>query len=160
MVLETLSQVFDQPSNFIFGIGTDLVFIPRFYTLLSAHEEKFLKRAYHPKEIEQYATIEEEKKILYLASRWAIKESMFKAFGGTWRMPFTDIHVIKNSNGQDFFLSFSSFSKNIIYILGKPFIVAEGETLKKLNEFGIKSIQISLSHHEEYTTATVMLLKN
>ena len=67
-------------SSRVYGIGTDITKISRFEELLRKRERRFIERALHSKEIEEYENIEsEEKRILFVASRWAVKESVYKA---------------------------------------------------------------------------------
>lgn len=93
-------KVFDGGSDFIYGTGVDLVYIPRFYNLLASREDKFLNRAFHKLEIEEYSKKDGEVKTRFLASRWAVKEALYKAFGGTWRMPFPEVYLKKDAHGK------------------------------------------------------------
>ena len=64
----------------IYGIGTDIVSVSRIKRLVDKYGEQFLKKAYHPKEIDSFARREEEGSSLeFLASRWAVKEATQKA---------------------------------------------------------------------------------
>jgi holo-[acyl-carrier protein] synthase len=55
----------------IIGLGVDIVFIPRITGLVSRFESKFLERAFHPKEIEDFKQLTDinAKKWNWLASR-------------------------------------------------------------------------------------------
>jgi phosphopantetheine--protein transferase-like protein len=53
----------------IYGIGVDVAFISRFQKTFEQFGERFLKRAYHPKEIEEFYSRPDPQRALYLASR-------------------------------------------------------------------------------------------
>lgn len=59
----------------------------------------------------------------------------------------------KEGENQDSFLFFFFFFE------GKPLLVAEGQIKQKLEELKIKSVQVSVTHQQEYAYATVILLK-
>ena len=56
-------------------IGVDLTKIDRFNEV-SKH---FIERIYSDNEMKEYYMLLEEKQATYLASRWAVKEALFKA---------------------------------------------------------------------------------
>eukprot|EP00941_MAST-03F_sp_MAST-3F-sp1_P004080 g4080.t1 len=124
----------------VVGLGIDLSHIPRFRGLLSRYEDRFLRRAFHDNEIEEYRTItSEERKITYIASRWAAKEAAYKAFGGKWRIPFPDMYVTRCSTGE-------------------PELVFAGIAKCKAKELGIDQNMLTISHDGEYCVAEVLLL--
>ena len=82
----------------IFGIGTDIAHIPRFVRLLSdpAIGRRLQHKMLHPLELQQLdhiqiaAAVNVDRRVAeYVASRWAVKEAVTKAFGA--RLLFPDI---------------------------------------------------------------------
>jgi len=53
----------------IVGIGIDIVQTSRIGNVVGKYGEKFLRRAFHPKEIEQYRNRSGQRAVEYLASR-------------------------------------------------------------------------------------------
>ena len=83
----------------IHGIGVDIAHIPRFVRLLSNHAiaARLQRKMLHPIEIQQLSVIQsaggkvDRRAAEYVASRWAVKEAVTKAFGG--RLLFPDIQL-------------------------------------------------------------------
>lgn len=126
----------------IIGIGVDLVRISRFSSIYARHGTKFFKRFFHPKELENQpkndALIPQ-----YYASRWAVKEATWKAFGKR----INHVFVINDE------------------ITRKPNLVLEGEALQfarhlvntMFEEKNLKT-HVSISHEDnEYVSAFVVL---
>lgn len=65
----------------LFGVGCDLAHIARMSSVLSKYESRFLQRALHPREIIRYYHLNKENRLQFIASRWALKEAVLKAFG-------------------------------------------------------------------------------
>lgn len=56
----------------VFGVGTDIAFIPRFTRILRLHQDRFLRRALHPLEVCAFLAIpnsEHTQRLRFLASR-------------------------------------------------------------------------------------------
>ena len=125
-------------SSSVYGIGTDITRVSRFEELLRKREGRFIERALHSKEIEEYENIEsEEKRILFVASRWAVKESVYKAMQMD-KLQFPEIRIEKRKNG-------------------KPDVVFEGEAEKFANRMNIRDKFVSISHDGDYAMAFVTL---
>lgn len=91
------------------------------------------------KEIEEYEKIEDlRKQTLFVASRWAVKESVFKALQMK-DLQFPEICIVRSENG-------------------KPDIFFEGESAKFVRSMKIRETFVSLSHDSEYTVAFVTLM--
>lgn len=74
----TSSRKYFRPTR-IYGTGIDIAHIPRFHQTIEKFNEKFYRKALHPKEIEQINQLEEpNEKAVFLASRWAFKEALVK----------------------------------------------------------------------------------
>jgi len=90
-------------------LGIDITKISRFENPTNA----FIKRILHPKEIRQYE--QEKEKSLFLAKRWAIKESLYKADNKYFH--FNKINI-KSKDGRYIFEDFTiSTSKEKDYYI-------------------------------------------
>ncbi|GGB12606.1 holo-[acyl-carrier-protein] synthase [Macrococcus hajekii] len=86
----------------IAGIGTDVIEIGRIRRLLS---EKFVARILHPDEIEIYESFShEERRVTFLAGRFAVKEAFAKAYGtGIGKQfNFKDICCLNDEKGKPY----------------------------------------------------------
>ncbi len=112
----------------IVGIGVDLVDIPRF--------ERSLQRT--PRLIERlFAPAERELRPHSLAARYAAKEALIKALGGSDGVHWTDIEVASEPSGR-------------------PVFALSGETARTVAERGIDSVHLSLTHDAGIAVAYVI----
>ncbi|MGM9928746.1 MAG: holo-ACP synthase [Bacillus sp. (in: firmicutes)] len=84
------------------GIGTDIVSIQRMKYILSGIErEEFLSKTFTERELRQ---IQQHNMPVYLATRFAGKEAVFKAFGTSWRPEdqLTDIEILMKDTGEPY----------------------------------------------------------
>ncbi|BDG75458.1 MULTISPECIES: holo-[acyl-carrier-protein] synthase [Wolbachia] len=120
----------------IYGIGTDIVYIPRILRISQKYGEKFLNKVYTKKEIEiskKYNS--QEVRAKYFAKRFAAKEAFVKALG-------------------------TGFSQGIIMkdieiystIRGKPHLAITKDFISKDYK-----IHLSLSDDQDYATAFVVI---
>lgn len=91
-------------------IGVDIVKIDR----LKDVDQHFINRVYTQEEINVYNSLSLDKKIIFLASRWAVKEAIFKA------------------NNQKDYLSYGCVND----INGKPYIVNHPEIKVSISHDG------------------------
>ncbi|AWX42639.1 Holo-[acyl-carrier protein]synthase [Metamycoplasma cloacale] len=87
-------------------IGIDLTKIKRFKNLSSRAVEHILA----PKEIEVYKTLNKYQKPVFLATRWALKEAIFKVdnrYGN-----FSSIEITKHESGRYLFKNFNLSTTN------------------------------------------------
>lgn len=115
----------------ISGIGIDIVELDRIRNIY-AKQSKFVDRILTEKEKAVFFTLSEERKIEYLAGRFATKEAFSKAMGtglGS-HLSFLDIETEKDESGKPF--------------IAKP--VKEG-------------VHLSISHSKEYAVAQVVIEK-
>jgi holo-[acyl-carrier protein] synthase len=121
----------------IFGIGTDIIEVPRVARQL-AQTEGLKTQLYTEREI-AYC---ESKGISsqHYAARFAAKEAFLKAMGTGWRdgYRFCEIEIVNDE-------------------LGKPEIVLHGEVKKFCAGNQISGIHVSLSHTKEFATAVVIV---
>lgn len=112
----------------IVGIGVDLVDIPRF--------ERSLERT--PRLMERlFAASERGLRPHSLAARYAAKEALIKALGGSEGVHWTDIEVASEPSGR-------------------PVFALSGQTAETVAERGIGSLHLSLSHDAGVAVAYVV----
>lgn len=122
----------------IFGIGTDLVHIPRMQSLLDKHGDRIAERILSEDEFAEFKL--QLKPAAFLAKRFAAKEAAAKALGTGFRDGLSLRHIEVSNNR-----------------LGKPELsfVAVGQTL--LEELKIGRCLLSLSDDNDYASAYVIL---
>ena len=117
--------------------GTDTVSIKRINKAIETHGDKFLNTVYTEDEI-KYCLEHEASKYEHFAARFAAKEAAFKAttkiFDNEKNVDWKNIEVLKNEDGRP-----------DIYF-------------KNIESKRIESIDISLSHSDEFAVATVVVL--
>ncbi|BBP01855.1 holo-ACP synthase [Sulfuriferula nivalis] len=84
----------------IYGIGTDIVSIPRIAAMLTRHGERAAARLLAVNELKEFAQHQDPARLL--AKRFAAKEALSKATGTGLREPvnFANISVIHTKLGQ------------------------------------------------------------
>jgi holo-[acyl-carrier protein] synthase len=122
----------------IYGIGIDIVSIPRIERMLERWGPFFTQRVYTPGEI---AFCEGRSNPgQHFALRWAVKEAMLKALGLGLRsgIKWTDIEVANDR-------------------FGKPSLTVHNQAKDFLTERSIKTAFVSISHEKDYGIAQVVL---
>ncbi|GBF11914.1 holo-ACP synthase [Tepidibacillus sp. HK-1] len=119
----------------IIGIGIDLVEIPRIKGIIENKESHFLQKVFTQKELAG-APLNPQRKIEYLAGRFAGKEAVAKAFG---------TGIGKQLNWKD--IEISSLDS------GKPIVVIKSTEVEKEN----LTIHISISHTKTIAIAKVII---
>jgi holo-[acyl-carrier protein] synthase len=112
----------------IVGIGVDLVDIPRFERSLS-RTPALLERLFAPAERPLPARS--------LAARYAAKEALIKALGGSDGVHWTEIEVAPEPSGR-------------------PWFRLSGSTAEVVAERGITTVHLSMSHDAGIATAYVV----
>jgi holo-[acyl-carrier protein] synthase len=112
----------------IIGIGVDLVDVPRFERSL-ARTPRLLARLFSP--------TERLLKPRSLAARYAAKEALIKALGGSDGVHWTDIEVTSAASGQ-------------------PGFALSGSTAAVVAARGITGLHLSLSHDAGLAVAYVV----
>jgi len=76
----------------------------------------------------------------YLASLWAVKEAVYKAFGGVdrKRLNFPNIRLVHGPSG-------------------KPDVVLEGGTKELATEMGVTNVHVAITHDHCYVVVNVIL---
>lgn len=121
----------------IIGVGTDIIEIER---VGKAVEREHFKNRVYTKIEQNYCESRGRNSAASYAARFAAKEAFFKAMGTGIIFSLTDVEVVNNSNGQ-------------------PEIFLHGATAQFSKEKGVKKIFLSLSHSQDYATATAVIEK-
>ncbi|MBA4395295.1 MAG: hypothetical protein C0407_17225 [Desulfobacca sp.] len=122
----------------IYGIGIDLVKMPRIQAAMETWGERFQKKIYTEKE--RALCLSKPHPTRYWAMRFAAKEAFSKAIGLGMRQGvyWKDIEVTSNS-------------------LGKPGLILHGRAREICLEAGIKNTFLSLTDEDGYAMAVVVL---
>ncbi|WP_431797688.1 holo-ACP synthase [Microbacterium kunmingense] len=116
----------------IAGIGVDLVDISRFEVTLD-RTPRLLERLFSP--------AERALRPRSLAARYAAKEALIKALGGSDGVYWTDIEVWNESSGR-------------------PQFTLSGSTADVIVDRGITAVHLSMSHDAGFAVAYVILEMN
>ncbi len=122
----------------ILGIGTDIIEVARVQGSLDRFGERFLKRLLLPNEIAYCQSHKMPGQ--FVAARFAAKEAISKAFGtgiGA-QLGWQDIEICRKDSGE-------------------PYVVLHGGGIELLAARGAKQLLITLSHTQNYATATAIL---
>jgi len=122
----------------ILGIGTDIIEVARVQGSLDRFGERFLKRLLLPNEIAYCQSHNTPGQ--FVAARFAAKEAISKAFGtgiGA-QLGWQDIEICRKDSGE-------------------PYVVLHGGGIELLAARGAKQLLITLSHTQNYATATAIL---
>lgn len=122
----------------IYGIGTDLVEIPRIEAALARFGDRFARRILCEPELRRFAA--HRKPAAYLAKRFAAKEAFTKALG-------TGIHAPANWHGV--------WVTNLRS--GKPTLEFSAALKALLESRGVGRAHVSLTDERELASATVIL---
>jgi holo-[acyl-carrier protein] synthase len=114
----------------------DLIEVGRVGHSAERFGDRFLKRIYHPRELEQTRG----DRVQYLAARFAVKEALFKALGTGWSrgIRWIDVEVQNLPSGQ-------------------PFLILHGEAAKRAGEIGADRSHVSITHTAGHAAAVVVL---
>jgi holo-[acyl-carrier protein] synthase len=120
----------------IYGVGVDIVEIPRIQRALRRWGEPFIRRVFTVGE--QDHARHPRVRMARLATRFAAKEAVMKALGLGWRtMAWREIEI---SNDP----------------LGKPTVTLHGTARHAAEQYGIRYVHISLSHTHDLACATAI----
>ncbi|WP_297808662.1 holo-ACP synthase [uncultured Methylophaga sp.] len=122
----------------IFGIGTDLVHIPRMQSLLDKHGDRIAERILSEGEFAEFKL--QIKPAAFLAKRFAAKEAAAKALGTGFRDGLSLRHIVVKNNQ-----------------LGKPELSFEAVGQNLLETLNIDRCLLSLSDDQDYASAYVIL---
>jgi holo-[acyl-carrier protein] synthase len=122
----------------IYGVGTDLIEIPRIARALERFGERFARRILCEPELKRFRA--HKQPVAYLAKRFAAKEAFTKALG-------TGIHAPANWHGV-WVVNLQS---------GKPQLEFSDDLKKLLAKRKINSAHVSLTDEKGMAAATVIL---
>jgi len=122
----------------IYGIGTDIVEIPRVKAVLDRFGMRFARRILCEPELKRFSA--HRNPVAYLAKRFAAKEAFTKALG-------TGIHAPANWHGV-WVVNLRS---------GKPALEFSQALQALLDTRGVKRSHVSLTDERELASATVIL---
>ena len=122
----------------IYGIGTDLIEIPRVAAVLGRFGERFARRILCEPELRRFAV--HRQPAAYLAKRFAAKEAFTKALG-------TGIHAPANWHGV-WVVNLRS---------GKPALEFTPALQALLDKRGVSHAHLSLTDERQFASATVIL---
>ena len=122
----------------IYGVGSDLVEIPRVERVLARFGERFARRILCEPELRRFHA--HAKPAAYLAKRFAAKEAFTKALG-------TGIHAPANWHGV-WVVNLKS---------GKPELEFSAALARLLQERGIRRSHLTLTDERDMAAATVIL---
>jgi holo-[acyl-carrier protein] synthase len=122
----------------IFGIGIDLVNVPRIDRLLQNWGDRFKKRVFSQKEIDNSQLHKRSSE--RFAGNFAVKEAFFKAIGRGFKdnIRMLDIEVLRDQ-------------------YGKPYVNLHGKAKQAAEMTKVNSVHVSISHDGDYATAVVIL---
>jgi len=123
----------------IFGIGIDLIEVPR-VEKLTKKEDKFVKKIFTQTEIDYCRKFKNGSQ--NFAGRFAVKEAFLKAMGTGLSngLKFNEIETINDK-------------------LGKPEIFLLGKTKEIFEKRDLKCSHVSIAHLKDYATAIVIIEK-
>ena len=116
------------------SVGVDIVSVARVARVLARFRERFLARAFHPREAAAARSLPAPRAHEFLASRWAAKEALHKA-ARTQRLLFPDVEVVRAPSGAPSFA-----------LHGAAATWAHGA-----------AVHLSLSHEAEFAVAFVVI---
>lgn len=123
--------------------GIDIIEVERIKSSIDEMGDNFLNRVYTENEI-QYCESKKKNKYQSYAARFAVKEAAFKAVStlikDKYSISWKNIETTNDENGRPS-VKFISLTKEVEKELAK-----------------IESIDVSISHLEEYAVATVNIL--
>ncbi|MFJ2990284.1 holo-ACP synthase [Collimonas sp. NPDC087041] len=129
----------------IYGIGTDIIQIPRIEAALQRNGDRFAGKILGPQEMEKYLQRKakvEARGIRFLATRFAAKEAFSKALGLGMRMPMT-WRAMQTLNAPS----------------GRPIVVVNQALEEFMKKNGLTA-QVSITDEVEYAVAFVIVEKS
>jgi holo-[acyl-carrier protein] synthase len=120
----------------IVGLGIDLVEVERVARSTERYGDRFLRRIYHPRELEQTRG----DRVQYLAARFAVKEALFKALGTGWArgIRWVDVEVQNLPSGQ-------------------PVLLLHGAAAEHARSLGADRSHVTITHTAGHAAAVVIL---
>ena len=126
--------------NAILGLGTDIVEVDRLRQSLERTGEAFLEKVYTDAE-RAAMPANGQRRLEYLAGRWAAKEAFAKALGTgiTSECRLAEVSVCNDPES------------------GRPRMTLTGAAAATAARLGVRAIHLSISHERHYAVATVLI---
>jgi holo-[acyl-carrier protein] synthase len=124
----------------IYGIGTDIVSVPRMAENLKRHGDRFAERILTPQELQEFRRA--GKPAHFLAKRFAAKEAAAKALGTGFSEGLFLSHIGVGHDPR-----------------GRPILVFSGRGAELMDLFGIGEAHLSLSDEKDLAIAFVTLVR-
>ena len=120
------------------GIGTDIVSVSRIEALMRNGGSRFLERWFTPVEIAYCTAMAVPSR--HFAARLAAKEAVVKALPFPWDgpVPWRSVEIVNEERG-------------------KPVVRLSGDVLEAAWQAGVEVVRVSLSHCDEFATATAIV---
>jgi holo-[acyl-carrier protein] synthase len=120
------------------AVGTDIVAVGRIAALMRDRGSVFLERWFTAREIEYCCSKVAPSR--HFAARFAAKEAVVKALPIAWDgpLPWRSIEIVNDPRGG-------------------PSVILSGATRDAAARAGVDNISVSLSHCDEYATATALV---
>ncbi len=122
----------------VLGIGIDLTEIKEVKRLAEDVGEPFVSKTFTQREREISRTVPEPWE--YLASRFAVKEAVFKALAHLTKEKTFDFRIVETLNHED----------------GSPYVKITPVLEKLMEEAGVKRLLVSVTHEKDYAGAFVI----
>jgi holo-[acyl-carrier protein] synthase len=121
----------------IIAQGIDLIECQRIADIWRRHGERFLQRLLTEAEIAHVHRYKDP--VPSMAGRFAAKEAILKVLGTGWRgqIAWRDMEITNDAHGQ-------------------PSVTLTGESRRVADRLGITRILVSISHTENYATASAL----
>lgn len=123
----------------ILGIGIDTVDITKMDTYIKKLGHNFLRRTFTDKEnisAENHSNSSE-----YYATRFAVKEAVFKALAHLTKSKTFDMRIVETLNRED----------------GSPYVNQSQQLLSLMQEIQATKIHVSITTENNYATAFVII---
>jgi holo-[acyl-carrier protein] synthase len=122
----------------ILGLGTDIVEVARIRASVEKYGAQFTDKFLRPAELAYCATHKNSAPLI--AARFAAKEAIAKAFGTGFgaQLGWLDLEIGRRDSGE-------------------PFVILHDKAKELLQARGATELLITLSHTENYATATAIL---
>lgn len=117
--------------------GLDLIDCKRIANMLERHGRRFLDRVLTA--AEQRLCEQNQRRVTFVAGRWAAKEAILKMIGTGWRggICWTDMEILPDE-------------------LGRPLVRLRGETARLAHDLGLREFHLSITHTKEHAAASVI----
>ena len=122
----------------LIGHGIDLIECSRIRDVWQRHGDRFAERMLNDIEL-AYVRKFSKDVVPRMAGRFAAKEAILKVLGTGWRGKISWLDMTIRNDDQ-----------------GRPIVTLTGECQRSAEQLGIREIQISITHTENYAAASAI----